>query len=115
MKDRIRERMRDLRISQDDLAERMGVSQPMITKYLNGAKTRKLLEMASALSCTPEYLQHGGQPPQAVFDTAKSSQRNVSKIEIKGFVPLLSYVQAGSWTEVVDLYEPGHATLVAEI
>ncbi|WP_158413409.1 LexA family protein [Haliea salexigens] len=112
MKDRIRKRMDELGMSQGELAELMGVSQPMIAKYLNGAKTKKLLEMADALQCTPEYLQDGRNPPQAVFDKSGTNVTNIRKTNIKGWIPLISYVQAGQWSEAIDLYDPGYAESV---
>lgn len=38
---------------------------------------------------------------------------NVSgPMEIKGWIPLISYVEAGRWSETVDIYEPGYAEKV---
>ncbi|GAB3099818.1 LexA family transcriptional regulator [Pseudomaricurvus hydrocarbonicus] len=32
--------------------------------------------------------------------------------QIKGYIPLISWVQAGSWAEAIDLYQPGDAESV---
>lgn len=37
---------------------------------------------------------------------------NTSPAVIEGYVPLISYVQAGEWAEAIDLYEPGFAEQV---
>jgi SOS-response transcriptional repressor LexA len=35
------------------------------------------------------------------------------QVPIRGWIPLISSVQAGEWNEAVDLYEPGHAEQVS--
>lgn len=59
MKDRIRQRMRDLNINQPQLAEMVGLSQPGIQKILAGGGTRKIVALADALECSPEWLEKG--------------------------------------------------------
>lgn len=65
--DRIRKRLSDLQMSQRELAERAGVSQVAIHKLATGKteSSRKLVEIADALNCSPEWLQKGlSSPPK---------------------------------------------------
>jgi len=40
----------------------------------------------------------------------KSEEQNVSLgPDVRGRIPLISWVKAGTWSEVVDIYEPGYA------
>ena len=57
-------RMKELGLSQKELAERSGVSQPMIHKLVSGkAKaSAKIVELAGALQCSPEKLLYGIDP-----------------------------------------------------
>lgn len=34
------------------------------------------------------------------------------QITIRGWIPLISYIQAGAWSETIDIYEPGYAERV---
>lgn len=61
MRDRIRQRMRELKINQPQLAEMVGLSQPGIQKILAGGGTRKIVALADALECSPEWLENGGK------------------------------------------------------
>lgn len=51
--------MRDLNINQPQLAEMVGLSQPGIQKILAGGGTRKIVALADALECSPEWLEKG--------------------------------------------------------
>lgn len=57
----IRARLDALRMTQAVLAEKLGISQVMVHKLVSGkAKgTTKIIELASALQCTPEELLYG--------------------------------------------------------
>ena len=45
------------------------------------------------------------EQPQRTYSVTNVS----SAPDIKGKIPLISYVQAGAWNEAVDIYEPGYA------
>ncbi|WP_335899793.1 helix-turn-helix transcriptional regulator [Shewanella algae] len=55
------QRMRELGLTQKQLAERSGVSQPMVHKLVSGkaTATARLLDLARALECSPERLMYG--------------------------------------------------------
>jgi phage repressor protein C with HTH and peptisase S24 domain len=66
MKDRIKSRRATLGLSQQELADQAGVSQQLIGKLETGAaeSTAKLIQIAKALECDPEWLQTGKKPKQ---------------------------------------------------
>lgn len=82
--DRVWQRMRQLGLSQDDVAERAGMSQPAVSKICKGQskRTRFLLELAAALECRPEWLKDGKgdvevfpPPPGSDLDTPLPSEQ----------------------------------------
>lgn len=101
MKDRIRQRMTDLGLTQFELAERVGISQPMVVKLLKGAGTRNILAIAKALECSPEWLESGAEGRPHNNDYTVSQQPRPVR-----YVPLVSFVQAGEWCEAEDPYPP---------
>lgn len=107
--DRLRSRMAALAISPSDLAKAVGVSKGTVSHWTsgtNGANGKRLIKLAEVLGCDPVWLSTGR-------GTAPGSESLESNVEpgpdIKGLVPLISWVQAGSWCEVVDLYAVGDA------
>lgn len=46
---------------------------------------------------------------EILSDDGKS---NTAPASIQGWIPLISYVQAGEWSEAIDLYEPGYGEKV---
>ena len=92
---RIRQARLGAKLTQDQLAKRMGVSRPTITQWETGATTphaKKLEELA----------KHLGLPRLELF--GKSLEPNVREGPgVARYVPEISWVQAGAWTEVVDV------------
>lgn len=65
LKDRLRARLKALRISQSDLANRVGVSKGTVTFWMNGTnliKGENLMAVARELECSPEWLISGVEP-----------------------------------------------------
>jgi phage repressor protein C with HTH and peptisase S24 domain len=85
MKDRIRQRMEELDIKQQQLADMVGLSQVAIQKILAGGGTRKLPAIARALATTAEYLEYGNstqlQEPPAPYDT-KSRTMSIPRYDM---------------------------------
>lgn len=109
----IKKRMLALGMTQEDLAKKTGMSQVAIHKLATGKskKTNNLLKLASALSCSPEYLASENpfsvhqEPSQNVSEDAKIYNTSVAPLTV-GYVPVVSWVQAGAWGEAIDLIEP---------
>lgn len=68
IKDRIRSKLDELGMTQADLADRVGVSRATITFWLrgdHGLKADNLMKLATALGCSPSWLQTGKGPDGA--------------------------------------------------
>jgi len=44
--------------------------------------------------------------------SSDDGRSNTTPANIQGWIPLISYVQAGEWSEAIDLYEPGYGEKV---
>jgi phage repressor protein C with HTH and peptisase S24 domain len=60
---RIKSRMKQVKLTQEQLAEIIGVSQASVQKYVSGKTqaTNKILDLARALECDPEWLATGDE------------------------------------------------------
>ena len=94
---RIKERRKELKLTQVQLSEMIGIAQQSLQKIENGTtkNPRNIQALANALDCPPEFLQFG------IGDGRNS---NVSSgPSIKATAPLISWVQAGSWSEISEI------------
>ncbi|WP_323115486.1 LexA family protein [Klebsiella variicola] len=94
MSDRIRQRRKELKLTQQALAEMAGVNRVTVTGWEkddyqpNGANLQSL---ANALQCDPIWLVSG----KGNSDQKSSIKRGLFHVKE---VPLISWVQAGAWT-----------------
>jgi SOS-response transcriptional repressor LexA len=104
LKDRILERRTALGLSQQQLADKAGVSQVTIQHLESGrnATSKKLLEIARALGVTAEWLASGNGQPHAESNVAGTD------VQPESFrYPVISWVAAGAWAEAVEPFPPG--------
>lgn len=83
-------------------ARAVGVSQPTVTDWENGVMRPKgdnLLKIGRVLGVSPDWLMRG----------IKSRAGTEPGPDIRGKVPLISWVQAGQWSEISDQFPPGDA------
>lgn len=110
---RVKRRRKELGVTQEALAVLIGVSQNAIVKIEKGGSTTKIVELAKSLMVTPEWLLTGeGQkePPAADQKTDTCFDSNVSEGPVlRGKIPVISWVQAGNWMNVIDNLAPGDA------
>lgn len=99
LKDRLRAARLKAGLSQERLAQLSGCSQGTIGQLENGTSsaTKFLVSIARALGVSPSYLETGKE----------AMRSNVSETGVYGAVPLISWVQAGMWADIVDNYMPG--------
>ena len=93
---RIRARREELGLTQEQVAEHVGIKQQSYQAIESGSvkKPRHLYEISVTLKCDMAWLLSGKEKDVI----------NVEKIEIHAHqVPLISYVQAGVWTESCEL------------
>lgn len=99
-------------MSKAALARAVGVSSPTVTDWESGKiktiEAGNMSKLAAALGVTPDWLLYGKEPAQrqaisasvaAAYDIVDRNTRPV---------PIISYVQAGNWCELVDAYPTGH-------
>ncbi len=93
----IRDKMKALKLTQKELAERVSISQVMVHKLTSGkvTTTTKIVKLAEVLECSPEWLLNG---------VTKQSNSNIEAgPDIKDFFPLISWVQAGAWEAIEEV------------
>ena len=96
---RVKERRTALGLTQYQLADLVGTAQTSIQKIERGdtKNPRNIEALARVLKCTPEFLQFG------IADN-KDTNSNVSPgPTIKATAPLISWVQAGAWSEISEI------------
>ncbi len=97
--------------SQPQLAERTAVNQATISKIERGDQDQSVHTpiLAAALCVDALWLATGqgssGQHPMAIGEAV--GEYSISRP--LGMAPLISSVQAGSWCEAVDNFQPGDA------
>ena len=103
--DRIQQRMSALGLKGVDITRETGVSSGGVSQWVNGLTKpngEKLIALSKALKCEPDWLLYGGKDDPSEV-AGSSAMRNVMPgPEIAGRVPLISWVQAGEWTTIVD-------------
>lgn len=102
------ERMKALREqrgwSQAQLAEAVGISQVSIAKIEKGGETKHAAKIAAALGTSVEELS-GLKPATA----STRSHDDHSERVVHRLVPLISSVQAGNWSDIVENFRSGDA------
>lgn len=95
-----------LAMSQDDLAAASGLKQADISKIETGRiqRTTGIVGLARALKVDAHWLESGEG------DRSGSGIGNTSPgPDVRGDVPLISWIQAGSWSGAEDPLQPGDA------
>ena len=103
--DRITQRMAELNLSEGELGRRSGVPQPTIHRIATNAvaspRQENVEKIAKALKVSSEWLWKGGSQKE---QTPPGPDTNIEPgPAIKGYVPLISWVQAGAWCEISDV------------
>jgi len=95
-----------LALSQEKLAEMSGLKQSDISKIETSRilRTTGIVSLAKALRCSPDWLESGEGRP--LWDGASNVDHGPA---VRGEVPLISWVQAGSWNGAEDPLPPGDA------
>ncbi|UVL33016.1 helix-turn-helix domain-containing protein [Pseudomonas sp. B21-041] len=108
--DRIAQRMQELGLSEGELGRRSGVPQPTIHRIVTNAvaspRHENIEKISRALKVSSNWLWKGGEHKDPMIDQGAPSS-NETNVEpgpaIKGYVPLISWVQAGAWCEIEDV------------
>src|SRR3990167_10545913 len=98
-RDRIKERLKTLGMTQETLAKKIGITRSAICHYLAGRRVPSLHQfskLAEVLEANPSWLQFGSplEPP------AQKVSRLMSALHP---VPILSWEQAANFTDLSDM------------
>jgi SOS-response transcriptional repressor LexA len=108
---RIAHRMQELGLSEGELGRRSGVPQPtihrIVTNSVASPRHENVEKIAKALKVSSNWLWKGGEHNDPGPDLVTESNAPEINVEpgpaIKGYVPLISWVQAGAWCEIADV------------
>jgi len=105
---------KDPALKEREFAEKCGLGESYLSQIMNehrpfGEKTARKVEKNLGLR---RFALDVG-PGQHAFSEADGGYENTSRIGIRGWIPLISYVQAGEWGEAIDIYEPGFSEKVS--
>lgn len=102
--DRLNQAMREADLSQADLHRKSGYTRAAISKWVNGqSEPKDILKLARILGVSPEWLQTGKE--SRALDTSLPS--DALPMPARRLAPVISYVQAGNWGDLVDPYPVG--------
>ncbi len=109
LKDRMKAALDDANLKNAELARIAKTSRTAVSDWLSGKSKSirgdKLIVISRALNVDPDWLANGkGDRKQ------RHEVREVSPAyQATSFVPIISSVQAGGFSEAIDIYEPGYA------
>ncbi len=108
-----------------EIAKALGGSDQSATNWkTRGVPKEKIIEAAMLYKANVAYIKNGVLPqfltyskPQPLPSSntqiqsqgGQSNQNVQAAPDVQNRIPLISWVQAGGWTEAVDIYEPGYA------
>lgn len=101
---RIREKRKQAGLTQKEVADYFGIKGPSVSEWESGItapSVERIPGLARLLRTSIEYLISGKE--------ATGPDVNVEAAITKGKLPLISWVQAGEWAEIVDNFQPGDA------
>lgn len=115
IENRIKQARKDAGLTQAQLAEKVGVSKAAVSlwenSYTKSLKHENLLALEKVTGCRARWIVFGEEPRFIEGEPAASgADANVAKgPEIRRNVPVISWVQAGQWSEIIDNFHPGDA------
>lgn len=106
--DRLKQRMKELDLKSKDLVIKLGVAKGTVSQWVNGIAEpsgRNATALTALLRCNSSWLFDGRGFPE------KSVELELGP-DLRGKVPLISWVQAGNWLEM-DVGEVNPSTYYA--
>lgn len=105
--ERLKSAREEVGLTQAQLAGKAGVSQGTVANIESGLRQnpRELMAIAKAANVLPEWLKSGKGPRKPTGPNNNISPATMGANRI----PLISYVQAGAWTEALNNFQPGDA------
>lgn len=108
--ERIRQVRKQRKMSAPELAQRAGLAVSTLYELERGEmnSTTKLHRIAEVLSVNTAWLETG-RGSQVREEPPHYGEGLSEGPPIRGNVPLISWVQAGAWSDVIDNFQPGDA------
>lgn len=110
LQDRIAELMKISGLSVGQLAEIAGVSSSAVSQWKDGPtkalKAGPATRLAERTGYCARWIADGDGPKK---DTRQSIANTSPGPDLRGKVPLISWIQAGAWCQAIDLLPPGEA------
>lgn len=101
------------------LSKAMSISFQAVAKVRDGGAFGKdnNFKAAKLFGLEPEWLSSGKGPKKAAFKEANGSSEgsNVTPLAARAKVPLISWIQAGELSDVLDIFHPGEAVHWTEV
>lgn len=118
--ERLREARKEAGLTQKELAAKTGIAQPTISEAERGdyGKSAYVAGLANACGVNALWLAEGRGPKRpsgkGPYGEAVTPAEEASNVEdgprLSGRrYPLISWVQAGMWTDIIDNFAPGDA------
>lgn len=99
--ERIRQRMAELGLKQKDIIKRTGASPGTVSLWVNGISEPNgnyLVKLADCLHTSEKWLRTGLGEPNGT-GTITEAENVIRAMDLNGMVPIISWVQAGTWSE----------------
>ena len=113
--DRIKSRMKELELTQEELAGKLGITRGAITHYLAGRRVpplRQFQKLASVLKSDPAWLQFGTTSGDIKQDKPNKSEAHDKKLST---IPIVSWEQAANLSDVRKLVKTSKLEFVKDI
>ena len=95
---RIKQRRKELGLTQRNIADALGVSKASVSLWEKGDTSPKNIHiLAKSLKCDPDWLQSGTGNITSQASTAPTT------LVLKGSYPVLDWVQAGNWSPINEI------------
>lgn len=101
---RIRERRRELKLSQEQLADAVGRTKGAVSQWesdMTQPRGDVTFKLSEALQCSAKWLIDGSEPKSQ--RPGRPNPDIAQAPAMQGYAPLVSWVQAGQWAEVCDI------------
>jgi SOS-response transcriptional repressor LexA len=111
LKDRIEEAFASTGLNASEFAKRVGVTEAAVSHW-RGGRTKNLKaavaqSIARVTGFRAEWLINGRGPKMETMD-------NIVPAKSQGRVPVISWIQAGELSDVLDIFHPGEAVSWAD-
>lgn len=95
------------------LAERISKDPSQLSQWMNASKDSKTGKPRGMSSDIARYIETSCEKPSGWLDTptASRTERPADSLEVAGMIPVISWVNAGSWEDPVDNYHVGDAEI----